>query len=70
MGSKFRNSGEAKDFLKSVPKFIKFKSCFKVCTKNLIKFNNKLLNYGVSEMQFCTTECPQLFEFEVANCKL
>ena len=23
---------------------------------------------GVSEVQFCTTELPQLFEFEVATC--
>ena len=24
---------------------------------------------GVSEVQFCTTERPQLFEFEVASCR-
>jgi hypothetical protein len=24
---------------------------------------------GVSEVQFCTTERPQLFEFEVATCR-
>ena len=24
---------------------------------------------GVSKVQFCTTERPQLFEFEVASCK-
>ena len=24
---------------------------------------------GVSEVQFCTTKCPQLFEFEVPNCR-
>ena len=26
-------------------------------------------NQGVSEVQFCTTERPQLFEFEVATCR-
>ena len=27
------------------------------------------INHGVSEVQFCTTEHTQLFEFEVETCK-
>ena len=30
---------------------------------------NSMLHQRVSEVQFCTTEHPQLFEFELASCR-
>ena len=35
-----------------------------ICNK---RANQRGIGYGVSEMQFCTTERPQLFEFKVGS---